>query len=114
MTGKMLRFGTVMLIGLLLMMSDLVPAFAQDGGPDGVDAGEYQAQIVQVDTSAFPQVSVYVSVTDSQGNPVGTLDPSSFTLYENGQPVEISEVYQAGEQVPRTTPPRAKIFRDYE
>ncbi len=103
MTPCMSRLGAAVLIGLLLVVSSFVPVQAQGDGPDDVQAGEYNAEIVQVDTSKFPQVSVYVSVTDAQGNPVGTLPPSAFTLLENGEPVDIGEVYQAGEQGPVTT-----------
>ncbi len=43
-----------------------------------------QIKITQVDNSKFPQVTVYVSVTDSSGNPVG-IDPSTIQLTENGK-----------------------------
>jgi len=43
-----------------------------------------QIRITQVDTSKFPQVTVYVSVTDANGQPFG-VDPSSIQISENGQ-----------------------------
>lgn len=41
-------------------------------------------KITQVDNSQFPQVTVYVSVTDAKGEPVG-IDPATIQLTENGQ-----------------------------
>ena len=43
-----------------------------------------QIRITQVDNSKFPQVTVYVSVTDANGQPVG-VDPSAIQISENGQ-----------------------------
>jgi Ca-activated chloride channel family protein len=85
-------------LGLALSAGMAAPVLAQDAQGES-----YTAQVVQVDTSNFPEVSVWVSVTDAQGNPVRTLPPSAFSLSENGQPVEIKQVYQAGEQGPVTT-----------
>lgn len=39
--------------------------------------------ITQVDNSKFPQVTVYISVTDAAGEPLG-VSPSSLQVYENG------------------------------
>ena len=43
-----------------------------------------QIRITQVDNSKFPQVTVYVSVTDANGQPVG-VDSSAIQISENGQ-----------------------------
>lgn len=43
-----------------------------------------QVKITQVDNSKFPQVTVYISVTDANGEPVG-IDPSTIQLTENGK-----------------------------
>ena len=51
-------------------------ALAQSGGT--------QVRITQVDNSRFPQVTVYVSVTDAAGQPVG-VDPATIQISENGQ-----------------------------
>ena len=83
----------------LVMLLLAVPVYAQGDQPE---EPTYNAQIVQVDTSNYPEINVYISVTDSQGNPVRTLNENDFTLTENGQPVDISQVYQAGEQGPVT------------
>jgi Ca-activated chloride channel family protein len=61
---------------LLMLVQWNGPAQAQ--GPD-----EPQVHITQVDTSDFPTVTVYVSVTDSAGEPVG-IRPEQLVLHENG------------------------------
>jgi len=45
---------------------------------------EPQIRITQVDNSNFPNVTVYVSVTNAAGEPVG-VDASTIQIYENGQ-----------------------------
>ena len=52
---------------------------------------EPQIKITQVDNSKFPQVTVYVSVTNSAGEPVG-VDPSTIQLSENGQVMQPSNL----------------------
>src|SRR5579859_6984213 len=59
-----------------------VPAAAQDASP--------QARVDQVDTAHYPDVTLYVSVTDSAGHPVSGLNQNDFTITEDGQPVTIS------------------------
>ena len=49
---------------------------AQTSGP--------QIKITQVDNSRFPQVTVYVSVTDAAGEPVA-VDPADIQISENGE-----------------------------
>jgi VWFA-related protein len=88
-------------LGVVLLAGAAAPAFAQEGEPQGEQG--YSAQVVQVDTSQFPQIDLWVSVTDAAGNPVRNVEDSAFTILENGQPVPIGEVYQAGEQGPVTT-----------
>lgn len=58
--------------------------------------------ITQVDTSRFPKVTVYVSVTDAAGEPV-PVDPASIHLSENGKPVTTSAVDAVGQGQPLTT-----------
>lgn len=95
MIGKIVRAGSLaLMLSQLLLLASIAPVSAQEG-----ETG-YTVQVVQTDTSRFPEVDVWVSVTDSEGNPVSTLPDSAFTLIENGQPIEIGEVYQAGEQGP--------------
>ncbi len=56
----------------------------------------YAARVTQVDTSAYPQVTVYVSVTDADGRPVSGLRAADFRLTEDGQPVELTGVAGGG------------------
>ena len=51
-----------------------------------------EAKITQVDVSQFPLVTLYVSVTDENGQP-WAVDPDTIKIYENDvlmQPLEIS------------------------
>jgi VWFA-related protein len=66
-----------------------------------------QIRITQVDNSRFPNVTVYVSVTNPAGEPVG-IDPATIQISENGQlmqPVDIQGGGEAvgGEVIPVTT-----------
>lgn len=79
---------------LLLALTPLFPAAAQDEG--------LQIRITQVDNSNFPQVTVYVSITDADGEPVG-VDPNLIQLYENGVLVQAEQVLGSGEAGPLTT-----------
>jgi Ca-activated chloride channel family protein len=76
---------------LLLLAQTVGVALAQD-------QQTYTVKITQVDTSQFPVINVWVQVTDAAGNPVSVVPDADFTLLEAGQPVEITEVFQAGEQ----------------
>jgi len=59
-------------------------------------------QVMQLDTSRFPEIDVYVSVTDAEGQPVTTIRPEDFRLSENGQAVALTHASRAGEQNPLT------------
>lgn len=90
--------GTVALLLLILMTA--APVFAQDGS--GGQGSGNTVKIVQVDTSKFPAITVWVSVTDAQGNPVN-IAPGDIQLTENGQPVQVTDVHavgQGGNQAP--------------
>lgn len=54
--------------------------------------------VTQVDTSRFPQVDVYISVTDANGSPVRNILPGTFRLTENGKEIGLTSVTRAGEQ----------------
>ncbi len=61
-----------------------------------------KVQVVQLDTSRFPEIDVYVSVTDAEGQPVTNIRPEDFRLSENGQFVRLVHAGRAGEQNPIT------------
>jgi len=71
----------ILTLSLLFLLTSLSTreAFAQTPVP-----ATPQIRITQVDNSKFPQVTVYVSVTDASGAPV-RVDPSTIQISENGQ-----------------------------
>jgi Mg-chelatase subunit ChlD len=72
---------------LLLVFSSASTAFAQS---------DTQVRITQVDNSKFPTVTVYVSVTNSAGEPVG-VDPATIQISENGKAMQIADARGGGE-----------------
>jgi VWFA-related protein len=76
-----------MLLLLLLLLLPAVPAYAQPAN---------NAHVTQVDSSHYPDVTLYVSVTDSGGKPVGGLMARDFAITEDGQPVAISNFAGGG------------------
>jgi VWFA-related protein len=64
--------------------------------------GPVTVQVVQVDKARFPEVDVYVSVTDANGRPAKDFRPEDFSLEEDGQSVSLTHVSRAGEQGPVT------------
>ncbi len=89
----------ILSVGLLLgvTLASALPAFAQT-------AEQPQIKITQVDNSKFPQVTVYVSVTNAAGEPVG-VDPSTIQISENGQTMQPANVGggSEGSAAPLTT-----------
>jgi VWFA-related protein len=77
----------------LFLLSPVLTVFAQTTP---------QIRITQVDTSAFPQVTVYVSVIDAAGEPVG-VEPERIQLSENGQAIQPSQMSGFGEIGPLTS-----------
>jgi VWFA-related protein len=90
------RLRAALLAVVLALLSSVVVG-AQDGS---------QLQITQVDNSAFPNVTVYVSVKDSSGAPAG-IDPGLLQVSEGGQPMQIVGVRGGGaadaQSIPVTT-----------
>ena len=64
--------------------------------------GEEIIRITQVDTSQFPQVTVYVAVVDEDGQPVG-VNPSRLVIEENDVPIPLNQIQGTGEVGPLTT-----------
>ena len=93
---KIRLFLSLTLIPLLMLF--LTPSvFAQESGP--------QIHITQVDKSKFPQVTVYVSAVDENGQPVA-VDPSTIQIQENGQAMQLADVRggsSSSEIIPVTT-----------
>ena len=59
--------------------------------------------VTQVDQSRFPQIDVFVSVTDAGGSPMRGVTADAFRLEENGKPLALLAATRAGEQNPVST-----------
>ena len=97
MKNKIIRLLLSLSMIPLLTLFSAPTAFAQSSGP--------QIRITQVDKSHFPQVTVYVSVVDENGNPVG-IDPKTIQILENNQTMQPTEIRGGGngsQTVPITT-----------
>ena len=81
-------------LALLLALVPLLGVSAQEGGA--------QIRITQIDNSKFPQVTLYVSVTDANGNPL-PVDPGQIQVSENGKLMPLEQISGAGEIGPLTT-----------
>ncbi|MGD8457866.1 MAG: VWA domain-containing protein [Anaerolineales bacterium] len=66
------------------------------------EQGEEVIRITQVDTTQFPQVTLYVSITDAAGNPIG-VSPANIIIQENGVPIPLEQIHGVGEVGPLTT-----------
>ena len=98
-TNKWIRF--ILTLGLLSFIG------LQPLSQVAAQADDTQVRITQVDSSQFPNVTVYVSATDANGDPVG-LDPESIQIHESGElmePVNIQGggAVVGGEAIPVTT-----------
>jgi Ca-activated chloride channel family protein len=70
-----------LLLLLLVLLLPALPAHAQS---------EPDTQIGYVDTTNYPEITVYVRVNGTDGQPVAGLTAGDFKLTEDGQPVTIS------------------------
>ena len=100
-TNRWTRSLLTLLLLSFLVLQPLSRVAAQTGTDDT------QVRITQVDNSKFPNVTVYVSVTNAAGEPVG-IDPATIQIQENGQlmePVEFQGggAVVGGEAIPLTT-----------
>lgn len=86
------------LIPVLLIILTLIPL--SGFGPPQQEGGA-RVRITQVDTSDFPQVTVYVAVEDEDGEPLG-VDPARIQLLENDQVIPLEQIEGAGEIEPLT------------
>lgn len=69
---------------VLVLLLLLIPALPASAAAPG------RARVTQVDTSQYPEITIYVNVTDSSGQTLGGLRKDDFQLTEDGQPVAIS------------------------
>ena len=91
----MRKLGIVILLGIMLLtLCGFAPAQTDNEGTT--------ARITQVDTSQFPIVTVYISVVDAAGEPVG-VSPSQIVIRENGVIMTPDDVGTAEDAGPLTT-----------
>ncbi len=62
----------------------------------GAQADSAQVRITQVDNSKFPQVTLYISVTDANGEPLA-VDPGQIRISENGVVMKPKKVAGSGD-----------------
>jgi Ca-activated chloride channel family protein len=92
--SKQLRF---------LILPALLAWLSAPAGPVRAQSTEpLQVHITQVDTSAFPTVKVYISVTDGAGEPA-PVNLDRIQLFENGSLIQPEDVSGIGESSPLTT-----------
>lgn len=84
---------TRLLAVFLTLLAMGLTAFAQS---------EENVRITQIDTSNFPRVTFYVSITDANGEPLA-VDAGRFIITENGQPIPLDQIEGIGEVGPLTT-----------
>jgi len=70
-------------INLIAGIAFLFAASAWAAGPT--------VKVTQVDSSKFPDVTIYISVTDEKGEPMTGLTKDDFQLTEDGKPVDIKD-----------------------
>lgn len=88
------RFALAILFFTILLVATASNLVAQ---------GNEQARITQVDSSSFPKVTVYVSVTGPNGEPIG-VDPNRITLMEDGKPIKPDQIRAIGKQTGQVEP----------
>jgi VWFA-related protein len=86
--------GYLVAIMLLMIIAPLRLARAQDVG--------IKIRITQVDTSRFPLVTVYVSLTNAAGEPQA-VDPNQIQISENGELIQPMQINGSGMIGPLTT-----------
>lgn len=87
------RFGHLasILLVCLGMACLVMPVLAQ---------GEYSVRLAQVQTKAYPEITLYVEVNDASGNPITGLSQADFAVTEDGQPVQIVGFAGIGDERP--------------
>ena len=87
--------------GLVCLVMICMSGFIPTQGREPNDT-EPLVRITQIDTSQFPQVTLYVSVTDQAGEPV-SVSASQLVLEENGVVINPDSITGVGESGPLTT-----------
>ena len=93
MSEKISKLHRIVLVLSMLLAPLFLTGFSP---PRQTGQGEEIVRITQVDTSQFPQVTVYVAVVDQDGQPVG-VNPSRLVIEENGVPIPLDQIQGTGE-----------------
>jgi hypothetical protein len=80
---------------ILRLLCGLLIAFIVAPRPALAQATDGPPAITAVDTSAFPDVRVYLAVSDAEGNHVPGLPASAFTLTEDQSPISNLSISEA-------------------
>ncbi len=96
------RFSIAILALLTLATQSAFGLAVQTTPEPETEAAGAIAHITQVDTSQFPQVTAYISVTDENGEPVA-VNPDQIVLQENGEAMKLDEVGSSEDIGPLTT-----------
>jgi Ca-activated chloride channel homolog len=80
--SRLIKLWCVVSVILNLIYLQALPAHAWVDGPT--------VQVSQVDMSQYPEVAVYVSVTDKDGRPVAGLSRADFQVTEDSVPVALT------------------------
>lgn len=86
----------ILACGLSLLAQLVLPGQAVSQQP-------VQVTINQIDAAKFPDLTLYVTVTDEKGNPIRRLDPDAFQLTEDGSRVSDLDLSTVEEQRPPLT-----------
>jgi VWFA-related protein len=89
------RFPTTLKVSLLCALVFLLSSFSSHQEVD-LEPDTINVSITQVDASQFPEVTVYVSVTDLDGEPVA-VDPAGISLEESGEVISADQIIGMGE-----------------
>jgi VWFA-related protein len=87
------RLARVGIMVWMLVAASAFPTLAQTS-----DEQDLRVHITQVDASGFPLVTLYVSVTDAAGEPVG-VEPERLQLQEDGQVIQPDQMHGSTETV---------------
>jgi hypothetical protein len=80
---------------ILRLLCGLLIAFIVAPRPALAQATDGTAAITAVDTGAFPEVRVYLAVSDAEGNHVPGLPAGAFTLTEDQSPISNLSISEA-------------------
>ncbi len=79
-----------LLLVLLVMVLLVAGALVGFGSSDPGAADSSNVRVTQVDTSNYPEITLYVAATDDSGSPITDLAAADFSVSEDGAPVDVA------------------------